>query len=88
VGNIFLPIAIVITVYQESLWVGLAASIVRVLLAALIVTINLLGRLIQPRPESECTHDDIKADDEPGNMTPQNQTKAVPPGQDIRDAAS
>src|SRR5580700_8476583 len=43
IGNTFLPIGIVITVYQESLWVGLAASIVIVLIAVRAVARNILS---------------------------------------------
>ncbi len=42
IGNIFLPIAIVVTVYQESLLVGLIASIAIFLLTMLIVVGNFL----------------------------------------------
>jgi hypothetical protein len=42
VGNIFLPAAVVVTVYQESLWVGLAASALSSLLAAQVIRINIL----------------------------------------------
>jgi hypothetical protein len=45
VGNFFLPIAIVITVYQESLLVGLIASIAIFLLAAIVV----IGNFLAPR---------------------------------------
>ena len=52
-GNVFLPAAIVITVYQESLWVGVAASIIMSLLAARVVTVNYLSWItILRSPES------------------------------------
>jgi hypothetical protein len=59
IGNTFLPVAIVITVYQESLWIGLVASIVIVLLAATVVAINFDAvRLILWPPKDEGIHDD------------------------------
>ena len=39
-GNVFLPIAIVVTVYQESLLIGLIASIVIFLMTLIIVVEN------------------------------------------------
>jgi hypothetical protein len=61
IGNTFLPVAIVITVYQESLWIGLVASIVIVLLAARVVAINFAAvRFILRPPEGEGIHDDTK----------------------------
>jgi hypothetical protein len=53
-GNTFLPIGITITIYQESLWVGLAASIVIVLIAARVVTINFrsIGRYFVGRVQA------------------------------------
>lgn len=40
IGNVFLPAAIVIIIYQESLWIGVAASIIMSLVAARVVSIN------------------------------------------------
>jgi hypothetical protein len=41
IGNFFLPVAVVITVYQEALWIGLAASVIMCLLAGLIIRTNI-----------------------------------------------
>jgi hypothetical protein len=41
-GNVFLPVAIVVTVYQESLLVGLIASIVIFLITFIVVAGNFL----------------------------------------------
>jgi hypothetical protein len=49
VGNMLLPIAIVITVYQASLWVGVIASVAIFLLAMRVVTINIFGSRSSPR---------------------------------------
>jgi hypothetical protein len=62
IGNIFLPTAVFVTVYQESLLIGLIASIVILLLAAYFVIGNLIigPILVSRRSEDESIHDDTK----------------------------
>ena len=56
-GNIFLPIAIVVTVYQESLLVGLIASIVIFVLAVIVVVGNFLAPWLAGRANVELSND-------------------------------
>jgi len=52
-GNLVLPIAIIVIVYQASLWVGLVASSVVFAIALRVVTVNLVGlRRIKLLPQS------------------------------------
>jgi len=57
IGNFFLPIAIIITVYQESLLVGLIASIVIFLLASIVVFGNLLAPRLARKAGAELPND-------------------------------
>lgn len=52
-GNVLLPVAIVVTLYQESLWVGVAASIIMCLVAALVVNENIVSGIRLMRSAKE-----------------------------------
>jgi hypothetical protein len=56
-GNVFLPIAIVITVYQESLLIGLIASVAIFLLTLIVVVGNFLAPWLVGRGGSESRDD-------------------------------
>lgn len=86
-GNVLLPIAILITVSEESLRVGLAASIVIVLLAAGIVAVNLIqARRILQQAVSEYIDDEVTSDGEPESANSPDKTEVSPSGRDVIDS--
>lgn len=71
VGNFFLPAAIVITVYQEALWIGLAASVIVFLLAAHIIRTSI--RVAIKRRAARLAERDDNPDD-PGRPGSSNES--------------